>query len=234
MDIVYPIKKTVLNEELRYSLRSLQNIKHDKVFIVGDCPSFINDETVFYIPTNKFISRYETTTNNIKVACECDELSDNFILMNDDFFILNPIIEEDLKLNRGLLREQVKFYHKNHYPLTNYDRLVEKATSELIKQGFENPVSYELHAPIIINKKNFLSILNKINNEALHCCKRSVYGNYFIKEGKTIDDVKVLNRTNFRPEIQGKYNVLSVSEACWGRIKPFISSKFPTKSIYER
>ena len=234
MDIVYLIKKTELNEELRYSLRSLANIPHNKVFIVGDCPNFINEETVFYIPNIKKESRYETTTNHTKLACQCDELSQDFILMNDDFFILNPITEEDLKLNRGLMQEQVNFYHKNHKPLTNYDLLVEQAMNELKLQGFENPISFELHTPMIINKINFLSILSKINKNSLHCCKRSVYGNYFIKQSKAINDVKILSSHIFKQEVQGRYNLLSCSESCWGKIRPFIINKFPEKSIYEK
>ena len=233
MDIVYPIKKTTLNEELRYSLRSLCNIKHDKVFVVGDLPGFISNN-VYYIPTCKFVSRYETTTNNIASACRCSELSDNFILMNDDFFILNPIEEKDLLLNRGLLKDQVNFYHKNHGTLTNFDRAVEKGYEELKEQGFENPISFELHTPIIINKYKFLQILPKINTDSLHVCKRSVYGNYFIKESKTIEDVKVLSYHKFDENKQGIKDLMSCSEVSWSVVKPFIIKKFPNKSIYEK
>lgn len=232
MDIVYLVKKTLLNEELRYSLRSLVNLPHNKVFIIGDCPEFINEEKVYYIPNNKLNSRYETTTNHLKFACNCNELSNNFILMNDDFFILNPINEQDLNLNRGLLKNQVSFYHKNHRPLTNYDRLVENSFKELKNQGFENPISYELHTPMILNKNNFLSILPKLNNESLHCCKRSVYGNYFIKNSNTIKDVKILNNTIFNPKEER--NLLSCSESCWEKIKPYIKEKFNEKCLYEK
>lgn len=69
MDLLYLVKKTITNEELRYSLRSLSNIKHDKVIIFGDLPDWVNTETVYYIPTEKLPNCYETTTNNIKLAC---------------------------------------------------------------------------------------------------------------------------------------------------------------------
>lgn len=234
MDIVYPIKKTILNEELKYSLRSLINIPHDKVFIVGDLPEFINDEEVYYIPSSKLESRYKTTTNHLKLAVLNDNISEDFIWMNDDFFILKSITEKDLLLNRGLLRDQVNFYHKNHNPLTKFDKLIENAIVELKHLGFVNPISFELHCPIIINKENFKSIEDKINNDALHCCKRSVYGNYFIKESRCIEDVKVLSTHIFKEDNQGQLPFISVSESCFNKIKPFLEKKFPNKCKYEK
>ena len=68
MDIVYPIKKTIKNEDLRYSLRSLCNIEHNKVFIIGELPDWVSEE-VYYIPVQQNLDRYEATTNNIKIAC---------------------------------------------------------------------------------------------------------------------------------------------------------------------
>lgn len=233
MDIVYPIKKTIKNEDLRYSLRSLCNIEHNKVFIIGELPDWVSEE-VYYIPVQQNLDRYEATTNNIKIACQCKELSNNFILMNDDFFIINKITEADLNLNRGPLKDTVDFYHENHSPLTRYDKLVENAMNMLKLQGFNNPISFELHAPMIINKNNFLTILDKINNESLHCCKRSVYGNYFIKDSKTIKDVKVLSYISLNDILQNNPNTISCSESVWPKIKDFIHSKFPDKSKYEK
>lgn len=234
MDIVYPIKKTTFNEELRYSLRSLENIPHNKVFIIGDLPEFVNEEKVYYIPAPKLESRYKTTTNHLKLAILNDNISEDFIWMNDDFFILKPILEEHLILNRGLFRDQVASYHKNHHPLTNFDKLVENAMIQLKHLGFTNPISFELHCPIIINKENFKAIEDKINSDALHCCKRSVYGNYFMRDSKPIEDVKVLSKHIFREDIQGQLPFISVSECCFNKIKPFLEKKFPNKCKYEK
>lgn len=234
MDILYPIKKTEsFNEELRYSFRSLQNISHNKVIIVGDLPSWVNQETVYYIPTEKLPNRYETTTNNIKCACQNKELSEDFILMNDDFFIMKPIKEKDLLLNRGLMKDVVHYYHKVRHCLTNYDRNVEKAMKELKDMGFENPISFELHTPIILNKEKFLSIVGKITTESLHTCKRSVYGNYFIADSKTIEDVKILSHFNISTFDFDNKSLLSASEGSWPKIRNIIAQKFPKKCIYE-
>ena len=41
MDIVYLVKNSRTNDELTYSLRTLVNVPHDKVFLVGGCPDNI-------------------------------------------------------------------------------------------------------------------------------------------------------------------------------------------------
>ena len=235
MDTVYLVKKTATNIELKYSLRSLMFLPHNKVFIVGDLPDFIN-KNVFYIPAPKFTDRYKTTTNHIKLVCDSDLISDDFILMNDDFFILDQINdpESELNLNRGVMQDQINYYHKNHKNLSRFDNLVEQANSQLKKLNFKDPISFELHTPMIINKLKFKTILPVINTDALHCCKRSVYGNYFIENSKTIDDVKVLSYMNFDKESIKDRKLLSVSDYAWNKIETFLQEKFPNKSIYEK
>lgn len=51
MDIVYLVKECRINEELTYSLRSLVNLPHDKVFLVGGCPTNIDKTKITHIPT---------------------------------------------------------------------------------------------------------------------------------------------------------------------------------------
>ena len=76
MDIVYPIKSTNENIELRYSLRSLQNIQHDRVFIIGDLPNFV--QNVIHIPIQSVNSRYASTTNSLKTICLNKDLQRKF------------------------------------------------------------------------------------------------------------------------------------------------------------
>lgn len=234
MDIVYLVKKTATNIELRYSLRSLMFLPHNKVYVVGDLPSFLTN--IEYIKAPTFTDRYKTTTNHIKLACELDSLSDDFILMNDDFFILQQIDnpESELNLNRGIMQNQVNYYHKNHRSLSRFDNLVEQSNNQLKKLGFKEPISFELHTPMIINKLKFTTILPAIDTEALHCCKRSVYGNYFVENSKTIEDVKVLSSTKFNPNNLSHPKLLSVSDYAFDKIESYLKEKFPQKSIYEK
>lgn len=230
MDILYPLKRTKDNKELLYSLRSLQNIKHNRVFIVGDLPAF-QICNINHIPANSLDSKYITTTNHIQIACESD-ISDDFILMNDDFYFLKSTTIEDLNIDRGFLKDQIEFYKKNHNPLTSYDQKVLQVYNYYKRIGQNAPKSFELHCPIIINKYKFKSILNLLQSESLHCCKRTIYGNMFIKDSKTIEDVKILSNK----KMQDKWNdmqFLSSSESMFPLVESFLKQKFPTKSIYE-
>lgn len=232
MDIVYPIKRTKENKELIYSLRSLQYIQHNKVFIIGDLPDFpiVN---INYIPSNTLDSRYETTTNHIKVACQCKDISDDFILMNDDFYFIKPTTIEDLNLDRGLLKEVVNFYRKNHNPMARYDKLVEQTYLHHKEIGQNEPRSFELHAPMIINKTKFLSILPLLKSEALHCCKRTIYGNKFLTNTKSIEDVKILFTQAVDFNKYDSMQFISTSRAMFSIVEPYLKQKFPNKSIYE-
>lgn len=93
MDAVYILGKGSLsqNEEIRFSIRSLEQNMTDlrHIYIIGECPSFL--QNVKHIPaedTQK--ERHVNAYNKIKLACEQEEISDEFLLMNDDFFMLKP------------------------------------------------------------------------------------------------------------------------------------------------
>ena len=79
MDIVYLLKDSDVNEELTFSLRSLKNIPHDKVFLVGGFPANIDSEKVYHIPTYQGLNKYNNTTNSLKTAANTKEISEDFI-----------------------------------------------------------------------------------------------------------------------------------------------------------
>ena len=50
-DIVYFVKESESNEELRYSLRSLVNFPHRYVWFYGGCPEGLNPD--FHVPVKQ-------------------------------------------------------------------------------------------------------------------------------------------------------------------------------------
>lgn len=233
MDIVYPLKNCDICEELIYSLRSLENVPHDKVFIVGGCPKCVNKEKVAHIPVLQGSNRYQNTTLSLIAACDDSRISDDFILFNDDFFVLekieNPV--QELNLNMGSLYAQAeRLIKKNN---TYYGESLFKTAEFLSKKcGIKEPLSYELHTPFIFNKaklKEIFCLDEFLENAALSVGKRSIYGNLFCKNSKQISDVKVLNKS--REIYTDKF--LSCSDKGFALIKDFLAKKFKTKSIYE-
>lgn len=231
MDIVYTLAKKYTGEELKYSLRSLQNIPHDKVFFVGGCPR--GYKNIIHIPTEQTGTKWENVPNNLRIACQDERLSANFILMNDDFFILEPIKTptKELNLYNGTLQSQYDYLVKIN-GCENYKRGI-KETRELIEaQGVADPLSYELHTPFIFNKKKYLKMLEIDGVEQLNCLQiRSLYGNLNLKGGTSQKDVKVFIRDGFIPKNVGKF--LSCDDAGFYILYNLLFSKFPNKSIYE-
>lgn len=228
MDIVYLLKDKYNGEELRYSLRSLENIPHDKVFFVGGCPEWAKN--IIHIPTEQTGTKYKNTTNNLITACNDPRVSSNLILMNDDFFILDHITEKELNLCMGPIKEVLNKLLEKNKLFTPY-MVGMRETEELLKSlGKEEPLSYELHIPMVINKDNFLKMFDIEGVKEVHNLhKRSLYGNLYLTESKRCEDVKVTDK--FNKKLYKKF--LSCSDDGFFYIKDFLLSIFPNKSKYE-
>lgn len=231
MDIIYPYIKG--NDELIYSLRSLVNLPHNKVFIVGEKPEGIDLTKVCYIPFAQTKTKYKNTTEILKMMCNNSAVSDDFILMNDDFFILKPITnpKEELNLYRGNALKVYEHYVQR-FGANGYSKgMLETIYFIQDKLNIQEPLGYELHVPFIFNKSKFLKMfeLEGIDNIlALH--KRTLYGNMYYKGGNSIKDVKVFAFGSL-PLPEQKF--LSCSDTAWENLRSYMQKIFNKKSIYE-
>jgi hypothetical protein len=182
MDFVY-ICRDGENEELRYSIRSvLLSFPEAKVWVVGGKPKWYSGNHVFLEQDN---NKYVNAVNNLKAVCNTPDISDNFILMNDDFFIIKKI-ETIEQFYNGLLSEKIDKFIK----ITGSSMYIKKlitTNNKLNKLGFTKPLDYELHVPMPMHKEGLLYILN----EYPECLWRSMYGNLFNVGGSQMEDVKV-------------------------------------------
>jgi hypothetical protein len=91
MDIVYIYRHSRDDgRELRYSLRSLSNVPHGKVFIIGDKPKWTKG--IVHVPaSDPHGLKALNALHKITVACRDPRVSEDFVLMNDDFYVLKPI-----------------------------------------------------------------------------------------------------------------------------------------------
>lgn len=234
MDIVYLVKNSRNNEELIYSLRTIKNIPHDKVFIVGGCPDEVNKKRVIHISVTQTGNKYQNTSRNLELICKDSRLSEEFILMNDDFFILKQINdpEKELNLCRGTIENVIEEYKSFYGNEENIYLIGMRQTKIFIEDmGINDPLSYELHIPIIMSKKGVLSAfsLPHINTiQAGHI--RTIYGNLNKKDSIVTTDVKVRGLSD-----NTIYNdkFLSTSDHTWNYVKPYIRELFPNKGEYE-
>lgn len=234
MDIVYLVKNAPVNEELTYSLRSLVNLPHNKVFIVGGCPNNLDKTKVIHVPTVQGNNKFQNTTQAIQIICKNESLSEDFILMNDDFFILEPIRDPQKELNlcRGTIESVEKEYlERNRGFINEYFTGMRQTRIFLQDLGYKRPLSYELHIPMVMAKKRVLGLFSLDFLASVRTPHwRSIYGNLYLKNSEVIQDVKVL-ADFYRPIGSDKF--LSSEDNSWPRVKTYISRLFPEKSQFE-
>ena len=183
MDLVYIVKESDKNEDLRYSLRSVAKfLPNNKVWIVGYKPSWVRN--VEYLPVKQNNgSKWKNSIKNIEAACKCKEISEEFVLMNDDFFAIKPIkdLKKSIDLSVGTLDVSIKKY--SHMPKSNWNSAFQYVYDLLKDLNIEEPYyDYEVHAPLRINKEKYLEVMNlpKVQefmktSKVLH--KRTLYRN---------------------------------------------------------
>lgn len=231
-DILYPYQKG--DCEMKYSLRSLENLPHGKVFIYGDLPENISAKKVHYIPFEHSGTKYKNTTAIMELAARNEEISDDFILMNDDFFVMQKIInpDEELNLYRGDALEVYKDYTDRYGKEANYAKGMLETIKFMQSLGIERPLSYELHTPMIFNKRKFLDMLNiKGVRDILALHKRSLYGNLYKQGGVAMEDVKIFTINPYTPPPDKKF--ISCSDTAWANLREYMQKFFNKKSIYE-
>lgn len=245
MDLVYVVKEGDKNPELRYSLRSVEkNLQYDKIWIVGYKPNWITG--VEYIPViQDKKDKWHNSDNNLLEACKNELVSDDFILMNDDFICLetnkNYLFNYSLgKLNTSILKHMKKTTNRP------YNRAFSDLKILLSELGIKSKdmYDYESHTPMIINKHKFLELWEKEpvkkylgTDKVLH--KRSLYKNVFPDRETIIlpEDVKI----QYESELDRKKNVCGwisfydeqVDNIVYYNINLLLQNNFPNKSKYE-
>ena len=222
-DIVYFVKESTKNEELRYSLRSLKNFPHGKVWFYGGCPKGLKPDIHVKVKQDR-PTKWENIYKMFVMACKNPNISDNFWLFNDDFFIMKPIKEEP-NYYEGDLYKRVVTLEDAHNGITPYSQQLRYTLQELEGMGCDTK-NYALHLPMLINKKNGIELSNIINGPMIRC----VYGNYFNVGGKEHRDCKIDSK--IKPYIDGDY--LSTNDKSFtGIVGEQLKQRFPNKCKYE-
>ncbi len=235
MDAVYVVRPGNANNELRYSLRSLvENLPSvGRVWLAGHAPRWLHE--IDHIAVVQRRGRnYENSSANLLAACEHPEVSERFVFMHDDIFIMKPLKEVPV-LHRGLVRVTAEFYRS--LGSTRYLAGLEQ-TLELMERLDIDPataLSYELHAPMVLEKAKMAEALRlplRLGShiEGLH--KRTLYGNYWAVGGEESHDFKVSRKVHWSPD----WPFLSTTDAVFSSnpVGEHIRRVFNSPSPYER
>lgn len=228
MDLVY-ICRNGENEELRYSIRSaVKNLPHDKIWVVGGKPDWYTGN---YIQVNQTKNKYANARDNLRALAESEKISESFVLMNDDFYIINKISSVPY-MHAKTLDQKIKA-REDLFSGNSYNKLL-KATIRSVDKRIDSPaIDYELHVPMIMEKKKLYHVLK------FPGLWRSIYGNIFNVGGTEIKDVKVYPESSIF--YSNSYRIdnltsdyLSSSDDSFELVKDLVLKKlFPTKSVYE-
>lgn len=223
--MVYVVGPRPNNRELRWSLRSLSaHVPHGRVWIAGHKPNWVTG--VGHIPVAQFGSRWANARANLRAACTHPDLSQAFVFMNDDFFVMEPVSAIPVA-HRGPLADVAA-----RIPMGSY-RSGAVATMRLLHAlGVDNPVSYDLHTPMVMDKAALLAAMGlpaARRIPVLHT--RTLYGNLARLGGVQVPDVKIHGPGGGLPPGPLVSTAPAAFDGAAGRA---IRAAFPTPCRYEK
>lgn len=227
LDIVCPVRPGDQNEPLRYAIRSWEsNLQFDKIWIVGHKPNWLTDE-IGYIPGNPTDNGHHNVYANILIASQHQEVSVNYLAVNDDFFITEPV-SEARPLYRGTLAEHLNIPRVKRGGWWK-DSLT---TTQVCLQahGIADPISYELHVPLPVDKVAMAETLQQFQHvtPANPPQWRTLYGNLHGIGGKQHQDVKAYHGGALHRPFH------STEPRSFPAFEAQLAAMFPELSRYER
>lgn len=232
-DLVYVVRPGGDNEELRYSLRSVaRNAPHRKVWIVGTVPSWVRN--VEPLPLEPHLEKFANQRQSLEAACARDDLSDVFVLMNDDHFVTEKITTWPtfhLGSASGFIARQLEGGRVRN----TWVKAVRATAIWMAEQGHGDVLCYEAHVPLLFNKAAL--------GELLAAYPRGRYltvGEMYAVAGaggvgENAGNAKVKTDEEFDAKAAQAMPFLSSNETSFGelRVGEYVRSLFPTPSKYE-
>jgi hypothetical protein len=180
MDLVY-ICRAGENEELRYSIRSAEkNLKFNNLWVVGAAPSWYTGNL---IEVPQIGQKYAVARKNLKTIVSSNRIDNDFVLMNDDFFVMKPMDKVE-PWHGGKLATKLNF-RRQKAPNSAYTNLLYETYNVLKRSRIAEPLDYELHTPLPMTREGLGDVLSYGG------LWRSLYSNFNQVGGEEHLDVKI-------------------------------------------
>lgn len=220
-DVVYVVGPpgSTTNEELRYSLRSVEKnlLSVDEAVVVGNVNlKWLKARNVK--PAQQGSLKHADARINLRIACSvAAQVSDPFYFFNDDFFVMQEM-------------EEVPVVHRGNLEKGIVSHQMKKAASALRKLGVEPPYfNYECHTPILVYKRPMMKVMDALPDRGL---VKTVYMNLMGFGGDHEGNAKVYSTT---PRVWERWPLLSTTNGTFasGEVGHFIRDRFPEPSRWE-
>lgn len=235
MDVVW-ICREGPNEELRYSIRSVvAHMPHNNIVVVGGKPDWYSGPFVpvdTRINGKKSSNKYVNAKNNIQHIIDSNQVSKEFVFMNDDFYVLKPL-DVVPYFHGGLFADKIDRF-RLYTGWSEYTKMLSRTHSVLQGLEIKDPLDYTLHIPITYHKNKLQDVLKYPGSV------RTLYGNIHKVGGRFMEDVKVHppRKSKYAPEpfdYRNKDSIfLSTSDSAFASVrKNLLSHVFTEPSRFE-
>ena len=227
IDIVYFVKDESENEELRYSLRSVEkNFPHRNVWFYGGCPDDLRPDRWAHIKQNAR-SKWGNTSGLLRSACANEGISENFVLFNDDFFVMQPISSLPYYSDGSLASRIHELQTRNKYGSAYITRM--QLTKRMLERGGYPTENYAMHMPMIINRREMQETFKRFPDGEMW---RSLYGNHHNKPVEYTRDCKIYDR-NAVPPTDTLFLSTTDASFLYGKVGEYIRGQFQAPSRFE-
>lgn len=227
-DIVQILKEDINPEELKYSLRSVeQYFPHGKVwFVCGQPKGLTPDGRIEHKQTGN--TKWERARSSLEKIVECGDISENFFLFNDDFFVLKRPQLPFINYTNGTLEKRIKDIERRNGCASSYTRNLTRLYEQLLMKHCDT-MSFTVHLPLLVNKALLAHTLQEFPTTPMF---RSAYGNLNNIPYISHKDMKIYDMNSI-PEEDWDYVSTTEDTFAKGQVGKWIKEKFPEPSRYE-
>jgi hypothetical protein len=225
------------DRELRFSLRSLErHVKNvGRVFVVGENPGFLTSEAIFKQCSDPSENREFNIASKIFHACQRTDISEDFLFVNDDHIFVG---EADAEAYPNYWFDQMVGAESKAISARYRDSI--KSTREMLEKAGHPTRFYDIHTPIVYNRKKFTDMIGVWQKSASlrnGYVVKSAYANWnHVAPGPETHDLKfhkANGEQHVRDTIAGRHVFSFGDGALITGVSAFLYSEFPTRSKYE-